>query len=773
MMFGARLLQHRKSAGLSQEELSERSGVSVRAISDMERGRARSPQRRTTEALLDALDLDERARAELRRLARTGRVAPSSPVWSLPLYVADLVGREAELEAIAKKPNGLVVVHGAAGTGKTSLAVRAAHLLEDRFPDGQLFIDLEGSAQPLQRLLKDLGVPAEHVPEDANGQMRLYRSLLAGKRLLLVLDGARTEQEIRTLRADPGCLTIVTSQRRLAGLEGATWLRLGGLTEPCAVELLASIVGTHRVEADPETALRLVRLCGTSPLALRIAGNRLASRPRWPLSHLVEQIEERRLAALTAGDLDVRGAFEVSLAHLPDTARLVFRRLGLLIGTHVTPELAAELAGVTAGEAGQALEELTDVSLLDPDDRGYAMHGLVRTSAKGLIDATDDDADRRMLSWLLETTVAAGVLFGQTGDARRVSPRKAPFSDVTTGRRWLDEHRDLLPEIVTRAQARGLHDDVTRAVIALSHYAAIEPGLVWERVYRLALTSARLPWQEVVVLGQLGWVLFDVANRPGPALEVLTRAARVAGESGETGHLGWVWLIASAAHSGLGHFDEAERVCLEAIELMREPADEHYARSVLGVLWRLMDRPIAAVTAHEEVAKEQRAYAGTIYELSALGRTLGWLGLALIDVDRPDEAVEALTEAEDVYERAQMASWLARTLWHRALAHRAAGRLEESDGDLEQALTGFRALGDVLGEIEVLRALADNAQTRDDDNANLRYLRDSLVACERWDTDATREIAAEVRERMAAGQRRTVLRNASASNRSEPGGTSR
>ncbi|WP_439655837.1 helix-turn-helix domain-containing protein [Lentzea sp. HUAS TT2] len=751
MMFGARLVQHRKNAGLSQEELSERSGVSVRAISDMERGRARSPQRRTTEALLDALGLDEDDRAELRGLARAGRVALTSPVWSLPMYVADLVGRDAELDAIAEKSHGLVVVHGAAGTGKTSLAVRAAHLLEDRFPDGQLLIDLEGSAQPLQRLLKDLGVPAEHVPEDVVGQTRLYRSLLAGKRLLLVLDGARAEEEIRTLRADPGCLTIVTSRHRLAGLAGATWIRLGGLTEPCAVELLASIIGAHRVEADPETARALVRLCGMSPLALRIAGNRLASRPRWPLGHLVEQIEERRLAALTAGDLDVRGAFEVSLAHLPGTARLVFRRLGLLVGTHVTPELAAELAGLPVAEAEQALEELTDVSLLEPDDRGYAIHGLVRTFARGLIDDTDADADRRVLGWLLETTVAAGVLFGQTGDARRVSPRGRAFPDVATGRRWLDEHRDLLPELVERAQARGLHDEVTRAVIALSHYSSIEPGLVWERVYRLALASAREPWQEIVVLGQLGWVLFDVAGRSGPALEVLTRAARVAEESGETGHLGWVWLIASAAHSGLGHFDEAERVCLKAIDSMHEPMDEHYARSVLGVLWRLMNRPIAAVTAHEEVAKEQRAYASTIYELSALGRTLGWLGLALIDVDRPDDAVVVLTEAEDVYQRAQMASWLARTLWHRALAHRAAGRLAESDEDLDRALAGFRAIGDGVAEIEILRELADNAESRGDHSACRGHLRDSLAACERWDTDATREIAAEVRERLARG----------------------
>lgn len=751
MTFGARLLRHRKNAGLSQEELSERSGVSVRAISDMERGRARSPQRRTTEALLDALGLDERSREEMRRLAKTGKVTLTGPVWSLPMYVADLVGRDTELDVIAHQHGGLVVLHGAAGTGKTSLAVRAAHLLEGCFPDGQLFIELDGSTQPLQRLLKDLGVAAEHVPEDVRGQARLYRSLLAGKRLLLVLDGASTEEEIRTLRADPGCLTIVTSRRRLAGLAGATWIRLGGLTESCALELLASIIGAQRVEADPATARELVRLCGMSPLALRIAGNRLASRPRWPLGHLVEQIEERRLAALTAGDLDVRGAFEVSLAHLPETARLVFRRLGLLVGTHVTPELAAVLVGITVAEAEQALEELTDVSLLDPDGHGYAIHGLVRTFADGLIDATDDDAHRKMLAWLLESTVAAGVLFGQTGDARRVRPRGRAFPDVPTARRWLDEHRDLLPEIVERAQARDLHDDVTRAVIAVSHYAAIEPGLVWERVFRATLASAREPWQEIVVRAQLGWVLFDVARRSGPALDVLTRAARVAESSGETGHLGWVWLIASAAHSGLGHFDEAERVCLKAIASMREPMDVHYARSVLGVLWRLMNRPNAAVTAHEEVAKEQRAYAHTIYELSALGRTLGWLGLALIDVDRPDEAVAALTEAEAVYRRAQMTSWLARTLWHRALAHRAAGRLAESDEDLVQALDGFRAIGDGLGEIEILRELAGNAESRGDDSAYRDHLRDSIAACERWDTDATREIAAEVRKCLSGG----------------------
>ncbi|MEU0882700.1 helix-turn-helix domain-containing protein [Lentzea sp. NPDC005914] len=750
MTFGARLVHHRKSAGLSQEELSERSGVSVRAISDMERGRAKSPQRRTTEALLDALDLDEPARDELRRLARTGKVALPGPVWSLPMYVADLVGRDPELFTIAEKRSGLVVVHGAAGTGKTSLAVRAAHLLEEQFPDGQLLIELDGSTPPLQRLLKDLGVAAQLLPEDAEGQTRLYRSLLAGRRLLLVLDGASSEEEVHTLAAVlPGCLTIVTSRRRLAGLTGATWIRLGGLTEEAALELLASIIGPQRVGEDLKTARELVRLCGTSPLALRIAGNRLASRPRWPLGHLVEQIEERRLAALTAGDLEVRGAFEVSLAHLPDNAKLVFRRLGLLIGTHVTAELAAELAGVGVAEAEQALEELTDVSLLDADDHGYSIHGLVRTFANGLIDCADDDARRKMLAWLLETTVTAGVLFGQTGDARRVHPHGQ--MDIVTARRWLDEHRDLMPEIVEQAQCQGMHDDVARAVIALSHYASIEPGPVWERIYRTALASAHQPWQEIVVLSQLGWVLFDMVGRPADALEVLTRAARRAEATGETGHIGWVWLVAAASHSGLGDLGEAERVCRKAIEWMREPMDVLYARSVLGVLWQRMNRADAAVAVHTEVANELSAFARTTYELSALGRTLGWLGLALIDAHRPDEAVSALTEAEKVYERAQMKSWRARALRGRAEAHRVAGRIAESDEDLHRALDGFRESGDGVREIEALRALADNARSLGDDSAYQHHLRDSLTACERWDTDVTRKIAAEVRECLARG----------------------
>ncbi|MFS8101849.1 helix-turn-helix domain-containing protein [Lentzea alba] len=752
MTFGARLQQHRKNAGLSQEELSERSGVSVRAISDMERGRARSPQRRTTEALLDALDLDEPARDELRRLARSGRVAPAGPVWSLPLFVADLVGRDAELDTIAALDGGLVVVHGAAGTGKTSLAVKAAHLLEARFPDGQLLIELEGSAPPLRRLLKDLGVAGEHVPEDPDAQTRLYRSLLVGKRLLLVLDGVSTEKEVRTLATDrPGCLTIVTSRRRLAGLTGPTWIRLGGLTEEAAVELLASIIGPQRVEADHRAAVELVQLCGMSPLALRIAGNRLASRPRWPLGHLVEQLKERHLAALTAGDLEVRGAFEVSMAHLPETARLVFRRLGLLVGTHVTPQLAAELAGIEVVEAEQALEDLADVSLLDTDDRGYSIHGLVRTFANGLIDTTDEEAHRRMLTSLLETTVAAGVLFGQTGDARRVSPHGKAFPDVQTARCWLDGHRDLLPEIIERAQAGDLHDEVARAVIAVSHYASIEPGPVWEHVYRTGLASALQPWQEIVVLSQLGWVLFDMAGKPGPALEVLTRAAALAESSGETGHIGWVWLVASAAHSRLGRADEAERVCREAIEWMREPMDVLYARGVLGVMWCRMNRADDAVAVHEEVAGELRTFAHTLYELSALGRTLWWLGLALMAAHRPDEAVAAFTEAEEVYKRTRMTSWRARTLWHRAEAHRAKGRLAEEDEDLTAALTGFRATGDGFREIETLRALADNAKSRGDHSAWQRHLRDSLAACERWDTDATREIAAEVKKCLARG----------------------
>jgi hypothetical protein len=213
-----------------------------------------------------------------------------------------------------------------------------------------------------------------------------------------------------------------------------------------------------------------------------------------------------------------------------------------------------------------------------------------------------------------------------------------------------------------------------------------------------------------------------------------------------------VWLIASAAHSGLGEHEEAERVCLKAIESMREPMDVLIARSVLGVLWRRMNHPEAAVVVHEEVANEQRAHAHTTYELSSLGRTLGWLGLALIDAHRPDEAVTVLTEAKDVYERARMTSWRARTLAHRAEAHRAAGRITESDEDLARALEGFRLARDGVGEIETLRALAGNAKSRGDDSACQRHLRDSLAACERWDTDATREIAAEVRRCLSEGE---------------------
>ncbi|MBP2336098.1 transcriptional regulator with XRE-family HTH domain [Saccharothrix coeruleofusca] len=412
---GSLLSTYRRRAGLTQEQLSELSGVSVRAISDVEGGRARWPQRRTGEALASALGLRGDERAEFLRATREGRVAARSRpraggvAPSLPMPTADFAGREAELAVLTglgRTAADTAVLHGPPGAGKTSTAVQAGHLVQTRFPDGGLLVDMAGSTERptspnevLDRVLRVLGAELPAHPED---RVDLVRSALRGRRLLLVLDDVADEAQVRpVLAAGAGRLVLLTSRRTLAGLERVTRIGLGALPEDAALELLRSIAGGERVAAEPEAAVEVVRLCGHLPLAVRIAGNRLVSRPRWSIAHLADRLRDprRRLTALTAGDLRLAEQFASSYRRLDPDAALVFRGLGLAPTRNVDVELAAALAGVDTGSAADALEELVDACLLEAaeGDR-YAMHDLLRVFAQQLVaeeERTDQVSEAR------------------------------------------------------------------------------------------------------------------------------------------------------------------------------------------------------------------------------------------------------------------------------------------------------------------------------------------------------------------------------------------
>jgi DNA-binding SARP family transcriptional activator len=320
----------------------------------------------------------------------------------LPPDIVDLTGRAAAVDRLrnllgdataAGQPRTALVVAGLtgmAGIGKTTLATHVAHQVADAYPDGQLYVDLRGGqpqpvdpADVLARFLRALGVDS---PIDPIERMELYRTRLAGRRVLVVLDDAASEAQVRPLLpGSAGCAVLVTRRSRLAGLEGVHWTDLDVFDPADAVELLARVADRPELGGGQSDAFEIARLCGYLPLALRIAGARLAARPTWRPADLGRMLRDERcrLDLLTAGDLSVRAAFALSYNGLSPTTRRLFQLLGPLAQPGFPARLAATLLDSTVDEATGRLEELVDARLLDSRGvDGYRFHDLVRLFAR-------------------------------------------------------------------------------------------------------------------------------------------------------------------------------------------------------------------------------------------------------------------------------------------------------------------------------------------------------------------------------------------------------
>jgi tetratricopeptide (TPR) repeat protein/transcriptional regulator with XRE-family HTH domain len=460
--FAARLRSCRLSAGLSQQELAERSGLSVRAIGGLERGRTRWPYQDSLHRLADALRLREAARTEFiaaagRRLApnasavvaehttgaarqpAAGRVVPRQ----LPATVAYFTGRAGELAALARMldqaggdaPGTVVIsaIGGTPGVGKTALAIHWAHQVAQRYPDGQLYVNLRGfgppgqpvpAAEVIRAFLDALGVAPERIPPSLDAQAGLYRSLLADQRMLVVLDNACDAGQVRPLLpGSGGSLVIVTSRSQLAGLavsDGAHLITLDVPAAPEARQMLTARLGTGRAAAEPEAIAEITDLCACLPLALAIAAARAAARPSLPLATLAAELRDAasRLDALDAGDpaASVRAVFSWSVRQLSLAAARMFRLLGLHPGPDISALGAASLAGVPLAQARQNLGELSRAHLLTEHRSGrYTYHDLLRAYAADQARAADSGPEReaaigRLLDHYLHTAHTAALL---------------------------------------------------------------------------------------------------------------------------------------------------------------------------------------------------------------------------------------------------------------------------------------------------------------------------------------------------------------------------
>jgi DNA-binding SARP family transcriptional activator len=682
------------------------------------------------EALLDELGIEPST--ELRELYEAivrqdpAVAAPQNPnaPHQLPADTRTFTGRAAELAELADAASGaaraLVIsaLDGLGGIGKTALAVHAAHRVVDRFPDGQLFIDLRGhspgvAAMPAQEalayLLRSLGVPGQAIPHGVPERSALYRSKLAESRTLIVLDNAADAAQVEPLLPGvPGCLTLITSRGRLADLAGARALTVDILGEAEAVALLARVAAPERALTDGPALRELAALCGYVPLALRIVGARLKHGRALTVEDVLAELrdEDVRLDRLTDGERDLTSVFESSYVHLPEPEQRAVRLLGLLPGPDIDPYAAANLLGTDTGSAVRLLDSLLDRSLLIQQTEGrYGMHDLVRAYARTLVDAEGEEevaARFRVLEYYEHTACTASRHF--SGHIRWRPRTEAPgptpdFSDLPTALAWLRaEQRVLLAAIEHPATPPARRVGLTAAIGILLH----QDG-PWSQAAALHETAARIAAElgdrreQADALRNLAQIIVwsepHESPRPRTVLEECIALHRATGNAiGEADALFRYGDVLRMRNEPEG----ARQAQARARELFREHGDRLGEAMTLQTLARLEQSLFrfdearasarAAAAAFDEIGNSQAA--------TASQTTLGYLEYDLGELDACAETFTANLAAGRVHGLMQV----------EAAAHGALGRVasmrgehERAEAEMSKAIAQYDSLGYRLG----------------------------------------------------------------------------
>ena len=621
-----------------------------------------------------------------------GTAEPALP-GLLPRDVPAFTGRDDEVARLARLAGGgrvvVTAIGGTAGVGKTALAVHAAHQLLDQFPDGHLYADLRGytdgqdPAEPgevLQVFLRRLGIPAEEVPAEVEERSGLLRQLLAGRRVLMILDNARAEAQVRPLLPGAGgSLVLVTSRSVLPGLEVDERISLDILPDDEAVALLAQVIGVDRSEAEPQAVAQVARLCGRLPLALRIAGQLLAVHRAWPIGRLAGILtgEQDRLARLGAGDLQVRAAFEVSYRQLATGDARMFRLLGLHPGPDFDVMSAAALAGAEVGAAGLVLDRLAQAHLVTEDATGrFGMHDLLRLFARETCQQADTLADRdaaeaRLVAYYV---VLAHFLDSCVDPERRSTAEQAGVTLLS------------MREALAVFQAERL------SLLAALGLAA-QRG--WdEQVWRLSedMTDS---------LRILRYLDDRVAIR-----EAALAAARHAGDTPAEGRtlngLG-------EAYRELERFEEAIACYRQSLAIWRETGDRHgegHTLNNLGIAHLQLQRFEEAITSYQQSLEIRRETGDRHGE----GRTLNNVGNAYLQLQRFEEAITSYQQSLAVKRETGDRHGEGHTLNNLGNAYLQLRRFEEAITSYQQSLAILRQAGDRHGEGTILINLGDAYQ---------------------------------------------------------------
>ncbi|RKR91903.1 DNA-binding SARP family transcriptional activator [Micromonospora pisi] len=746
----------------------QQSGRRAEALSLYARSRHRIAEELGVEPSAELRDLHQAMLREPLVVERDGRAltptgaptpAPApedtqedvSPGCHLPADLSDFVGCEAEIRTAQKALTGapanraphlpVVMFSGPGGLGKTALSIHLAHQLRGHFPDGQIFVSLHGHrdapGELFGRVLRALGVPNAHRLRTPADKIARYRAAISGRRYLIVLDDAPTAGEIRELvPGSAGTALVISSRARLTTLSGACHVEVRFFTPEKSAELLGRIIGPDRVAAEPEMVQSLVELCGGMPLALRIAGARLAARPHWPVSRLVGRMsdERRRLDEMTADGLAVRVSIAVGYAGLTEDARRLFRLVGFLGVTTFGPWLAAALLDSDHEEAEDLLESLFDARLVEVLDGRYRMHDLVRLYAQELAVEEDDQvAGREAVTRAVWTAAAIVLQVGQhtlfaaprlpvPATAATDTPYAAVVDDSPT---WLVTEGDSLVSLVERAAALGL--DVAACALAdtlmRASFAMRNELHRWDRTHAAALKAAQTAGNagaEAVIQTGIARLLcvqdrFDEAQRAfRTAIELFETAGDQRGAAIACIGLGRIL-------SDFGPYPEAVPLLDQALTVMEEAGEYAAAAEAaysLGVVHRELCRDESAVRAFEQSGAGYR-------------RISHWRGeaMSLRGIGLVRRAQGALSEAEDWFQRAHdmigrhgdkhLQCYTAQSLakvWIRM------GRPERARTPLEQSLAVVRERSDRFGIALMHRTIGEMHLAADQPGVALQHL---------------------------------------------------
>ncbi|MEV0530596.1 BTAD domain-containing putative transcriptional regulator [Kitasatospora sp. NPDC050463] len=630
----------------------------------------------------------------------------------LPASTADFTGRQAEAEvlrAALREPGSVPVaaVAGMGGVGKTALAVHVAHSLAAEFPDGQLYLDLHGAdgrptrpEEALAVFLRSFGVVGEAIPAGLAERSARYRSLLSGRRVLVLLDNARDAEQIRPLLpGSAGCSVLVTSRTRLGALPNARFTELAVLPAEEAVTLLTRVVGAERVAAEQEPARELVRLCGQLPLAVRILAARLACRPGWTIARLLAKLtcDRYRLDALRSGDLAVESSFRFGYDQLdPEQAR-AFRLLAVPEVPDLSPAAVAAVLDLPEPAAVELAECLVDCSMLEiaahPDH--YRYHDLLRAFAQRVGQDHGQHGGQD-----------SGQDFNQDGGSRNGGGPPAGADEAAGAVARLADHYHA------RVSA-ALGTSAARSALAVGEYLAVGA---------LVSQCAKLP------------------GRPAGTPGALDRLAEL---------LLGCCLLADSGHATrpLGH---AANALLRAALNERDRTAEARARLVLG---RLLTEVGSAPSALAELlrARDLCTTHGLSQPLLALAH--GSLAACFVQIDRPDEAVTGFSAAVSVWERVGDRRALAAELLNLAGAFTRQGRFDAANRVVDQSLLVSHQLADRELESRARDSLGTIAHDRGEHDQAVAHQRAALALTEPSDHRRTGRILLRLGESLRAAGR--------------------